>query len=136
MIIKDDIALLYIEPQNDRSNEPIIDHLTIKMFNLLITSWENPVNRGTLMGNNKARQFVSGIGTMGHHNCRCGAASECYDYLLNGTLVTNTLCVHYLAYHRDEVPQSEINKLEKLDSSTKLEENSEKLFHKLLLNVA
>ena len=50
------------------------------------------------------------------------------DFLLPNGLVTNSLCVHYLAYHRDEVPPSElakidtINENEELDGMMELEE--------------
>src|SRR5512143_682780 len=44
----------------------------------------------------------------GVHQCICGALSACYDYTLRSGEITNTLCVHYLALHRSEVPPEQL----------------------------
>jgi len=73
-------------------------------------------------------RFGKGILTLGLHECVCGAMSSSCDYMLNGKIVTNYLCVHYLAYHRSEVPEEELEKLAQLEGSEELlEEDKEKL---------
>jgi hypothetical protein len=45
----------------------------------------------------------------GVHSCYCGAISSCVDQFLPAGEVTNSLCIHYLAHHRDEVPVTDID---------------------------
>ncbi len=49
---------------------------------------------------------------MGVHQCRCGATSDSADRWWNGRN-TNSLAVHYLALHREEVPEEELRKLQR-----------------------
>lgn len=49
----------------------------------------------------------------GWHTCICGAVSTSSDLYLHG-YITNSLALHYMQYHRSEVPQSEITKLDNL----------------------
>ena len=49
----------------------------------------------------------------GSHECACGAWSSNTDYFLpteepEQEILTNSLAIHYLALHRDEVPQDHI----------------------------
>lgn len=62
-------------------------------------------------------QFVNGT-WCGLHTCICGAMSEARDYQISGGFVTNSLCVHYLAHHREEVPQAELEKVATLQCGT------------------
>lgn len=78
--------LLYLQPTSGISEEPIVDHITRKM----------------------TTAFRLGVVTeiwCGIHECSCGASSSSRDYAIAGGLYqTNSLCVHYLAYHRHEIP--------------------------------
>ncbi len=93
-MIKDEPThLLFIEPQNPPSAEPLLDAFTWKILN----AW-----RGRTENDDASRGF---------HICSCGAISDNRTHTLKGGLVVNLLCVHYMAYHRDEVPASEMDKL-------------------------
>jgi len=83
--------LLQIEPKSKRSALPTSDALSMKMELLL-------------------SQASKGRGYKGTHKCICGKRSENYDLSIEG-YITNSLAVHYLLWHRDEVPRSEIIKL-------------------------
>jgi hypothetical protein len=97
MIILDDPqALLYIEPQNPPSAEPLVDEYTRHMTGLL----DAHENTGCYMSG----RFYPHDAFRGWHTCSCGVWSTNVDYLLPGGLITNSLAVHYLAFHRDEVP--------------------------------
>ena len=90
--------LLFIEPKNNRADDPIIDELTRKMAASL---------------NNSAR----GNCYFGTHQCCCGASSEPCDRILsNGQGTTNSLAVHYLALHRNECRQSDLEKVAALQN--------------------
>lgn len=123
MIIIDKKVILYFEPKNNKSSVPVIDDLTIKMFNAF------KAYNATGIVNNKY-QFIQGISTMGTHECICGERSHAKDYLIENDYIVNSLCVHYLALHRDEVSQEDIDKVNSLTSSTKLDEiDKEKLMY-------
>ena len=47
----------------------------------------------------------------GSHECSCGARSTSWDYVTPKGLLTNSLLVHYVQFHRDEIPMSELIKL-------------------------
>jgi hypothetical protein len=89
-----DKELLYIEPTQPASVEPVLDQLTRKMAGAI----------------RKAR--LSEWGWCGVHECVCGALSTSRDYLLPNGEVTNWLCVHYVAHHRSEVPVSQLARIE------------------------
>ena len=118
MKIEGDKTILFIEPTGKKSDDPVIDTLTIKMFNALNKSIKTN-NRGHIGGNGN---FTKGLYTLGVHECICGKGSTSCDYMLSSNQATNFLCVHYLAYHRDEIPMDEIKKVESLDESDILEE--------------
>lgn len=95
MILLDDKHLLMIEPHYDK--EPyILDDLTQKAELVYMRA--------------KTPQY----GYRGFHQCACGATSDNLDHILPDGTITNSLMVHYIAEHRAEVPQSEIDKLERL----------------------
>jgi hypothetical protein len=50
----------------------------------------------------------------GYHWCICGARSSDCDYRLPNGELTNLLCVHYLAFHRGEVPDIQLRRVEDL----------------------
>lgn len=92
MIRLDDNLLLFIEPEHTVELPGVEDELTAKMKRLF----------------ERARVCES---WMGFHRCRCGCHSTASNYMLPGGLITNSLCVHYLEFHRSEVPESELAKL-------------------------
>jgi hypothetical protein len=83
--------LLFIEPRLPPSEKPIVDNLTRKVAGVYRESHEP--------------DFVY----CGFHECSCGALSDSTDHLLPDGTVTNSLCVHYVAYHRHEVPETEVS---------------------------
>lgn len=93
MIISDSKHVLFIEPTQPASEEPIQDELTAKMRDAM----------------SKATQ--SQYGYRGFHRCICGKTSDNKDYFLHTGQKTNSLAVHYLEYHRAEVPEAEIEKV-------------------------
>jgi hypothetical protein len=102
-------GLLYIEPKNKASETPVIDGYTRRMAAAL-----NKAVIGGWDGGSSERSWRTGDGWRGFHLCVCGAVSSSHDFLLSNGLVTNSLCVHYLARHRDEVPESELAKVMQL----------------------
>jgi hypothetical protein len=102
----DQRVLLYIEPQQQSLAEPIIDELTWKMAAAL--------NHCVATGTYQPGQFCKNNRFRGWHTCSCGACSDNVDYLLPGGEVTNSLAVHYLAYHRHEVPLQQLERVRKL----------------------
>jgi hypothetical protein len=48
----------------------------------------------------------------GFHECVCGALSTDRDYNLPNGAMTNSLCVHYVAYHRSEIPSDQLARIE------------------------
>lgn len=92
-----DTHILYIEPGPYTSEEPVIDELTRKMTAAF-------------------RLAEPGPGWRGFHVCRCGVNSSNCDYTLPDDRQANSLCIHYLAYHRDEVPEAELAKVAALAS--------------------
>ncbi len=89
-------GILYIEPSAKTSAEPLIDELTKKMTAAL-------------------RQGQKGREYRGHHTCKCGAHSTNCDYTLPNGEQTNSLAIHYLSYHREEVPPSQLEKVNLLN---------------------
>lgn len=90
--------LLYIYPRSRAAAEPVIDEATRKMTAAYLAS------------------KTTGILWRGFHVCKCGVRSSNTDYILPGGMITNSLCVHYLAFHRDEVPEEEVTKVMGLES--------------------
>ena len=87
-----DVGLLYIEPRRSASAVPSIDRVTRRMCAAF-------------------RQGRPGEAYRGVHECICGAISECCDYQLPNGEMTNSLCMHYLAHHRSEVPPEQIARI-------------------------
>ena len=104
----DQQGLLYIEPQQPPLAEPVIDDLTWKMAAAL----NHPVATGVYQGG----QFRKGDAYRGWHTCSCGACSSNVDYWLPGGEVTHSLAVHYLAYHRHEIPPQQLDRVRQLPS--------------------
>jgi hypothetical protein len=89
--------LLQIHPNGLCSKDPINDDLTVKMEILLKNA-------------RKGTQY------RGFHTCTgCGKMGGSCD-LIVGPYITNSLAVHYLRWHRNDVPLSEIEKLRRIGS--------------------
>lgn len=50
----------------------------------------------------------------GFHATQDGQISDNRDHILPNGMITHSLCVHYIKYYRPYVPQSEIDKINKL----------------------
>lgn len=88
-------GLLYIVPIKQVSSQPVIDLLTRKMTAAL-------------------RLGKSGRRYMNVHTCSCGANSDNTDYHLPNGMKTNALAIHYLAFHREEIPASQLRLVSEL----------------------
>jgi hypothetical protein len=96
MIIADNNHVLFIEPKQPAAEAPIQDELTAKMRELMIHAHPSDGHY------------------FGFHQCVCGAKSDTRDWFLATGQKTNSLAVHYLEYHRREVPDSELEKIRML----------------------
>jgi len=90
-----DADLLFIEPKLPASRVPIVDELTRRMAAAFRIS--------TIGG--EFRDFC------GVHECVCGALSDNNDHALPNGRMTNSLCVHYVAYHRAEIPPRQLQEV-------------------------
>ncbi|MFZ3031654.1 MAG: hypothetical protein WA082_01335 [Candidatus Moraniibacteriota bacterium] len=85
--------LLFIEPNMEAAPRPVLDEITRKMAASFAHAEEyGPRSRG-------------------FHICKCGAQSTNTDYKLPNDMVTNSLAVHYVAMHREEVPQEMLDEI-------------------------
>lgn len=50
----------------------------------------------------------------GFHRTTCGKRSDNMDHVLPNGMITNSLCVYYAMYYRHLIPESEIEKTNKL----------------------
>lgn len=89
-------GILYIEPVGAPSAEPVIDDLTRRMASALFLGEPGP-------------------GYRGFHTCSCGVHSSNCNYTLPNGETTNSLCVHYLAFHREDVPQEQLDRVAALE---------------------
>jgi len=103
--------LLYLEPKNPKSTEPINDEYTETMQRAFDMSIPGTANYSSV--GDTERHMVGGA-YRGVHHCSCGETSGNKDYLLSNGMITNTLCVHYLQYHRDEICDNDWEKLDEL----------------------
>lgn len=88
-------GLMMIEPGPLRSREPMDDELSA----LARAAWAEATPEPD-----------PGKWWRGSHECACGTRSDNKDYYVRG-LKTNSLLVHYVEHHRDEVPEAELRKL-------------------------
>src|SRR5260221_2738750 len=86
--------LLFIQPRQPASPTPLIARAARRMCAVF----------------RNARQSDYAFG--GIHNCFCGAHSTNCDYHLPGGELTNSICIHYLAHHRPEVPVQQVGRVE------------------------
>lgn len=147
----DNDLFLFIEPQKSPSVIPIIDDITKKMvyqfrnaksglerakdskkeyfFNESIR-WRELVIE---LPWNKKYDFQLDSSYRGFHICSCGAVSGACNYLIPEGEIINSLCIHYLAFHREEVPQEQLDKISKwslFDFKDLIPEESELIYPK------
>ena len=89
--------LLYIEPRCAGTTLPVVDMATRRMAAAF-----------------RRAAALKDFAYCGFHTCVCGATSKSYDFELPDGSLTNSLCVHYLAFHRDEVPPRQLEEVERL----------------------
>lgn len=105
----DNTFLLFIEPKREqKSVTPVNDMLTEIM--------ELAFKKAIKGSSNYHRpdepiRFRAGGGKMGVHRTECGEKSTNNEYLLENGMITNSLCIFYLKYYREAIPESEINKV-------------------------
>ena len=92
MINLDDDHILFIEPKGPKSDEPVNDHVTERMTQILAEA--------------RAESEFLGV-----HECACKCACTNVDIEFPNGQITHGMALHYLQYHRDEVPESEIAKI-------------------------
>jgi len=125
MLIDKPNSLLYIHPWNRASRKPILDAYFLKVYYAI---HYRKIGMGSVWGD----EYDLRKGTKGVHDCtgkKCKCQSSNQELILErkykrkrwpwakkppSFVYTNTLALHYLAYHRDEVPQSELNKIDQL----------------------
>lgn len=96
MIVKENTHILFIEPTGKKSEEPIIDDLTKKVQDVML--------------NATFPEYMY----KGFHICGCGEFSDNRDWILPNGQITNSLAYHYIAEHREDVPDYEIEKIKNL----------------------
>jgi hypothetical protein len=101
------VLLLFIRPIRFPTDEPIIDELTMTLTGAL------------------RRSRVSYRRRVFFNSCICGAFSGSADRSLPGGAVTNALCLHYLAYHRAEVPAADLDAIRRIQTTMEMPSRSE-----------
>lgn len=131
MIIDKPNTLLYIEPVKEKKKsdryriyidalQPELDEQRRK---------HRHVGYGPTVGvMSNEGLFCPGMGIRGTlHKCKCGESGGNCDYLVfDGRFITSALAVHYLEWHADEIPQSEIKKLDSLPGVAEKKEELKK----------
>ncbi len=104
------VGLCYLHSQEPPSSRPLIDKFTRKATAALRKSKMNPIAFG------------------GFYACPCGKAhSASTDFILPDGTLTNSLLIHYLAMHREEVDLKDLATIERFDSGAE-EPTEEEIF--------
>src|ERR1700690_1702713 len=133
MKLECDTAVLFIHPRFAASAEPKIDDLTRDLET--IYGYETKMTKTAIQGHvasNAARfcsmlkckqpctthkegvpGFVAGVTTNGWHTCTAPGCEKVtslpHDYLLSNGIAVNSLALHYLMYHRSEIPKHDLD---------------------------
>ena len=104
--------LLYVEldPSN-KSQNPIEDDLTKVIDYALSVAKSGAANYSS---KGESANFREGSGFRGTHTSPCGQRSDNHDYLLENGMITNSLAPYYVRWYRDNLPTSELKKLNEL----------------------
>lgn len=100
MIITSATHLLFVEPTLAPTELPIIDDITRR----LTSAW-------------RVRQTDPTSRSRGVHSCTgaaCHAHSDNADHLVAG-LLTHSLCIHYVAFHRSEIPARDLERISRFE---------------------
>ena len=109
-------VLLFIEPSSPPSQEPLIDEVVKKMTTALLEA-RKAGRIGFFDFSCAEGKWWSNAQAPGGHECDAckeqgrDISSLNYDFEISGRLYTHSLCLHYLAYHREEVPEWQINRI-------------------------
>jgi hypothetical protein len=131
MIFEDNFGILFVEPAYCEMSDPeahrVFDDLAkkflfiIRNFAVEIGNYSGPiVKRNKIVGANWDNQHI----TMGTHVCTgCEKVqSSSFDVKIQvpgyEPFYTNTLCMHYLVYHRYSIPQQTLDFINNLDLSS------------------
>ncbi len=99
------IQILYLQPKLPPSERPTIDSLTRK----LTAALKNPKEQGSIVNGT----FVPNLYSLGCYKCTCGKAIYAsQDFRISDGLITNSVALHYAAYHRCEISKEEIFSIE------------------------
>ncbi len=129
--------LLFIEPVSGFAISPVIDIYTKKIAGALHSAKSGISNqRSVAHGNsNKAYFKETDNGRPGERFCNCGLSTANKDFLVKinnpeakvqfdnphkgihgGFAIVSSLCIHYVAYHREEVPREMLEQILLLDA--------------------
>jgi len=90
--------MLYVRAKKPAETTPILDDITTKI--------------AVAFSKAKVTRRWKGL-----YRCKCGTLSSSCDYKLPNGEQINSLCVHYLAYHRSEVSPSDLARIERIRST-------------------
>src|SRR5437588_5193866 len=88
-------TLLYIEPMRSPKESAMAEFEWLKVL------FKQHTEGGYLDSNGR---FSLNQRCLEIHECSCGVWSSSGDYRFPNHMVTNSLCLHYLQYHREEIP--------------------------------
>lgn len=112
--------MLYIEPPvSEKADKPTDDDYIYKMMKKVMSRAKS--GAGNYMNEESSGDFRVGVAYKGFHRAEDGKRSSNKDYLLENGMITNSLCLHYLAWYREWIPASEMKKVE--DTIAYYEEN-------------
>lgn len=101
--------MLFIEPDKSmKSATPINDELT-EIIGLAVDSAVCGTSNYSHL--DEKEFFEPDGGYKGIHHTGCGQSSNNCDYLLKNGMITNSLATYYLAYYRDAIPETEMEKV-------------------------
>jgi hypothetical protein len=104
--------LLYIEPKKDEKLEiPVEDEIT---YIVDLALWEAKSGISNYYEINETPWFEEDNSFRGYHRTDCVERSTSCDYLLKNGMITNSLCVFYLKFYRNSIPESEMKKVRAL----------------------
>jgi len=101
--------LLFIEPKKEQRSVVAIKDEFVDVMKLAFERSVRGVSNYARV--DEAPNFRPGSGKMGVHKTECGQRSSTNDYLLENGMITNSLCVFYLEYYREAIPESEMKKV-------------------------
>lgn len=113
--------LLFIEPTKPPSINPILDKYTKKMVFALQRAKRGTYPYYRKIANGDLSHFSEGDGYFGTHQCSCG-----FEMVVNSQVflykdeITNCYAAHYLAWHRSEVPEEQLERVDRLVSDEEI----------------